>query len=241
MFDPFSLSIAIVATVIGGFVRGYSGFAGPMVMSPVMTILFGPVSAVVTILLVDLSGNLLLVPTSFRQASRRVSVPLILGTLVAMPFGSYLLLAADPAIMKKAIIVAVIGVSALLLFGWRYERSLSTRSLFGVGVVSGGFLSAAYIGAIVPIFLYAGPDPAGRSRANIIIWVFVGALAIAAMFAWRGAIGATELWRVLVLAPFYLAAIFAGGRVYHGIDEALFRRTVLIILICGSIAGILLF
>ncbi len=178
MPDLLSLSIAIAATVVGGIVRGYSGFAGPMIMLPVLTILFGPVTAVVTIMLVDLAGVVVLVPEAFREGSRRVSIPLILGTLACMPFGSYLLLAADPAIMKDLIIYAVIGTAVALLFGWRYRRPLGLAALLGVGVVSGGFLSAAYIGAIAPLFLYAGPDSARRSRANIILWSFFSGLVL---------------------------------------------------------------
>ena len=241
MPELLPLAIAAAAATVGGFVRGYSGFAGPMIMLPVLTILFGPVSAVVTIMLVDLSGNVVLIPDAARYASWRISLPLIFGTAVAMPFGSYLLLAADPAIMKPAIIVAVIVVSLCLLAGWRYHRPLGAPSLFGVGVVSGGFLSAAYIGAIVPLVLYAGPDAAPNSRANIIVWVFVGAILIAGAMIYGGAITETELLRVAILAPFYIGSIYAGSRLFRFVDEALFRRTVLIILICGSIVGVVFF
>lgn len=241
MTDPLSLSIAIVAAIVGGAVRGYAGFAGPMIMLPAMTILFGPVSAVTTIILVDLVGNLVLVPSSVRDVSWRVATPLILGSVLCMPFGGYLLLVMDPDIMKPAIIYAIIGISFVMLFGWRYRRALSRGALFGVGVVSGGFLSASYIGAIAPIFLYAGPEPAVNSRANTIMWAFISSAILCVGFVVSGAITQTELIRAAIMAPFYLAAIFGGSRLYLGIDETLFRRTVLIILIAGSIVGIAFF
>ncbi len=241
MPDPLSLSIALAATVVGGIVRGYSGFAGPMIMLPVLTILFGPVTAVVTIMLVDLAGVVVLVPEALREGSRRVSVPLILGTLACMPFGSYLLLVADPAIMKDLIIYAVIGTAVALLFGWRYRRPLGLAALLGIGVVSGGFLSAAYIGAIAPLFLYAGPDSARRSRANIILWSFFSGLVLVSILIYGGAVTDVEFWRALTMAPFYFGAIYAGSRLFHGIDEAFFRRTVLIILIFGSVVGVVFF
>ncbi len=241
MVDPLSLSIAAAAAIVGGAVRGYAGFAGPMIMLPAMTILFGPVSAVTTVLLVDLVGNLVLVPSSARDVSWRVAIPLILGSVVCMPFGGYLLLVADPSIMKQAIIYAIIAISMVMLFGWRYQRALGRGALFGVGVISGGFLSAAYIGAIAPIFLYAGPEPASNSRANTIMWAFVSSAILCVGFVVGGVITETELLRAAILAPFYLAAIFAGSRLYLGIDETLFRRTVLLILIGGSIVGIAFF
>ena len=241
MPEPLTFAIAILAAVVGGFVRGYTGFAGPLIMLPVLTLLYGPVSMVVTILLVDLVGNLVLVPDAVRHATVRVSAPLILGTVVDVPFGSTLLLVADPDLMKHAIVVAVIGVSVALLFGWRYARELGPGALFGVGVMGGGFLSAAYIGAIVPLFLYAGPDSAGASRANTIVWAFVGALTIVAALAYGGGVTETELRRAGLLAPFYLGAIYAGSRLFRGVDETLFRRTVLILLIVGSGVGVVFF
>ena len=241
MLDLFPLSIAIAATIIGGVVRGYSGFAGALIMLPVLTVLFGPVTTVVTVLLVDMTGICLLVPEALRRGSRRVTLPLILGTLIAMPFGSYLLLVADPAIMKNVIIYAVIGAATAMLFGWRYARPLGPLALTGVGVLSGGFLSAAYIGPIVALFLYAGPDSAKASRANAILWSFFSGLVLVATLVFSEAVTEVELWRSLILIPFYLGAIYVGSRLVHGIDELLFRRTVLGILILGSGVGVLFF
>lgn len=221
--------------------RGYAGCAGPLIMLPVLTILFGPVTAVVTILLVDIAGVVMLVPDALRRGSRRVSLPLIMGTLACMPFGSYLLLVADPAIMKDIIIYAVIAAAAAMLFGWRYARPLGPVALTGVGVLSGGFLSAAYIGAIAPLFLYAGPDSAQASRANVILWSFFSGLFLVAALVYGGAVTEVELWRALILMPFYFAAIYGGSKLFLGIDELLFRRTVLSILIAGSVVGVVFF
>ncbi len=238
MFDPPSLFLAAVATCVGGGVRGFTGFAGPMIMLPVMILLFGPVAGVVTVLLVDLTCNLTLVPEATRHVAWRVAAPLIAGTIVTIPLGSYVLLAVDSTIMTQAIIAAVVAISVVMLFGWRYRRVLNAFQLTGIGALSGALLSSAYIGAIVPIVLYAGPEAAARSRANVIIWAFVGAILVAATLSYGGAITQAELWRAAILAPIYLVSTFCGSRIFRGIDETLFRRTVLIILICASIGGL---
>lgn len=238
MFDPLSLLLAAVATCVGGVVRGLTGFGGPLIMVPVMTLLFGPVAGVVTVLLVDLTCNLTLVPEAARQVAWRVAAPLIAGTIVTIPLGSYVLLAVDPTIMKQAIIAAVVASSVVMLFGWRYRRVLNAFQLTGIGALSGALLSSAYIGAIVPIVLYAGPDAAARSRANIIMWVFVAAILLAAALSYGGGITRAELWRAATLAPIYLVSTFFGSRLFRRIDETLFRRTVLIVLICLSIGGL---
>ncbi|MBI08575.1 MAG: hypothetical protein CMM55_03545 [Rhodospirillaceae bacterium] len=241
MPDPISLSIALAAAIVGGVVRGYSGFAGALIMLPVLTILFGPVTGIVTVLLVDMAGICLLMPEALRRGSMRISLPLILGSLVAIPFGSYLLLIADPEIMKKVIIYAVIGAATAMLFGWRYVRPLGPLALAGVGLISGGFLSAAYVGAIVALVLYAGPDNAKASRANAILWSFFSGWVLVAILIFSGVVTETELWRVFILSPFYFGAIYAGSRLVRGIDEILFRRTVLGILIIGSVVGVVFF
>ena len=127
-------------------------------------------------------------PEATRRVAWRVVAPLIAGTIVTVPLGSYVLLVVDSTIMKQAIIAAVVAISVVMLFGWRYRRVLNAFQLTGVGALSGALLSSAFIGAVVPIFLYAGPDAAARSRANVIIWAFVSGLLVTATLSYGGAI-----------------------------------------------------
>ncbi|MDD9924506.1 MAG: hypothetical protein OXR03_01650 [Rhodospirillaceae bacterium] len=64
---------------------------------------------------------------------------------------------------------------------------------------------------------------------------------LVATLVFGGAVTEVELWRALTLMPFYFGAIYAGSRLVRGIDELLFRRTVLGILIAGSVVGVVFF
>ena len=53
---------------LAGLVRGTTGFGGAMVMSPVLSILLGPVPAVVIALLLETAGALVMFPDALPKA-----------------------------------------------------------------------------------------------------------------------------------------------------------------------------
>ena len=166
---------------VAGLVRGITGFAGPLIMVPVLGFFTGTVSAIATSTLVDLSSNVSLLRDAWQAASRTTVLSLVGGALLTIPLGAYALLALDAASINRAM-YAVVGVfSIVLLFGWRYHGSLSARHFFGVGVASGVVLGATSFGVTVMPFLFAGADSAARGRANFVLWALFCALIRAAL------------------------------------------------------------
>ena len=49
-----------------------------------------------------------------------------------------------------------------------------------------------------------------------------------------------ELWRAAIPAPIYMVSTFCGSRLFQGFNETLFRRAVLIVVICVSISGLVI-
>ncbi len=238
MIDLFLVALAVVLAFGGGAIRGFLGFAAGLFMLPFMTLMYGPVSAVITVALVDLPGNLKLIPEVRGQVSWRVVGALVGGTVVGAPFGTYALIAVDPAIMRQVIIGAVIVSCGIMLSGWRYRRALNIVQYAGLGFFGGIILGATYIGILIPIFLMAGPGSAASSRAYTIIWVLPATLLLVGMLAVVGVVNEVEMWRFLVLGPLFLAGTVYGSRIFKGISETLFRRMMLFFLIATSAAGL---
>ncbi|MDT8405262.1 hypothetical protein [Sulfuriflexus sp.] len=46
--------LAAVAVLVAGFIRGFSGFGAGMILVPVLSLLYSPVVAVVTVALLEL-------------------------------------------------------------------------------------------------------------------------------------------------------------------------------------------
>jgi len=235
-----STDVAIITPVIfiAGLVRGTTGFAGPLIMVPVLGFFYSPASAVAISTLVDLSSNVSLLGDALRQASRITVASLIGGALLTIPFGGYALLAFDATVIARTMYAVVGFFSIVLLSGWRYEKALSPRQYFGVGAASGVILGATSFGVAVLPFLYSGADTAARGRANFILWALFCALIGFAIVLVGGRVGVMELSRALVLIPIYVAATWLGNRVAKRIDDAALRRIVLVVLLATAIAGL---
>lgn len=236
---PELLGAAAIAAV-AGVVRGITGFGGAMVMAPPLALLLGPQLAVPAVMLLEsIAATPMLVQTR-RQVHWGVISPILVAACLAAPFGSYVLVVAEPELLRRAIATFVIVFSLVLMRGWRYTGRQRTGTSLAIGAVSGAMLGATSIGGPpVVIYLLSGPDPIESTRANLALFVTGTALAsLAALWA-GGALHGTAIAAGLLLAPGYLAGLAGGVRAFSRLDDARFRRFTLILLIVIS-GGILL-
>jgi uncharacterized protein len=156
-----------------------------------------------------------------------------------VPVGTYILVQADPLTMRRVIAAVVIVFSLLLLRGWRYAGAQRLGTSVGLGALSGGMVGATSMGG-PPVILYllAGPDPVGVTRANLTY--FVGGISLAGVLAlWmNGVIDAGVLRLALVLAPGYYIGMLAGTRLFARFNDQRFRQFTLLLMVAVS-AGIL--
>ena len=137
---------AIGIVIVAGLVRGTTGFGGAMLMTPVLSILFGPVPAVVTALLLETAAALVMFPDALPKAPWRTLLYLTLPAVITVPLGGYLLLTVDPAIARKMISAVVIVFSSMLLFGLRYNGSPRIVTSLALGSVVGAFSAQQALG-----------------------------------------------------------------------------------------------
>ena len=226
--------VAIAVTVLAGFVRGASGFGGPMILVPTLQLVFGPKSGVLITLIIDLLANVRLVPDAKRDASPAILKPMLLGALIGLPGGIIFLAWTEPTLARRIISAILLLCVVLVLIGWRWPRAMDRKELAAAGALGGLSLGASGVCVIVNIALQAGHHSAVASRANFIVWAFAATIvAIAALFA-TGALNATGLpapRQLLVLtvifAPAYLLGIVSGVYLYRRINERLLRLSTL--------------
>jgi uncharacterized membrane protein YfcA len=89
--DLFSLVVSIAAVFVAGIIRGYSGFGFAMVAVTSMSLVFPPVRVVPTVLILEVLASIRLVPQVWRHIDWSSLRWLLIGSLVATPFGVYLL------------------------------------------------------------------------------------------------------------------------------------------------------
>jgi len=238
MLEPSIYFILVPIAALAGFIRGFAGFGGPLMLLPALNVCLPPAASVAATMWIDLFANVHLLPQVRREAQRAVGVPLVAGTLATMPVGVLLLLAVDPVFMKRGISAAILVAALVSLSGWRYRGAIGP--IGWAGALTGTVMGATSIAVTAALFLNAGSQTAKESRANFAVWVFIATLALLAMLAVGAGIAATPARVIGVLAPVYLAGILLGTRLNKRAPEAVARRAVLLLVVVIATAGLLL-
>jgi uncharacterized protein len=239
-YAPETIALVLVIAAIAGVIRGITGFGGALLMAPPFALILGAKLTVPVVLLLE--GLVALPMTVQNRALVRwpVMMPMTLAALAAAPFGTYLLVSADPLTLRRAIAATVIVFSMLMLGGWRYAGRQRTATGASLGALSGAMASATGIGG-PPVILYllAGPDPIQNTRANLTFFICAVAIGGLAMMALAGAFDARALWITAAATPGYYLGIVAGSRLFSRFDDTRFRQLTLALMLVVSI-GILL-
>lgn len=238
--DPSQLAaVAIVA--LAGLVRGTTGFGGAMLMTPILSVLIGPVPAVVTALILETAAALVMFPDAIPKVRWRMLSYLTVPAILTVPLGGYVLLTVDPAIARKMIAAVVVIFSAMLLLGLRYHGSPRPATSVALGSVVGALLGATSVGA-PPVILYllSGPDPIAVIRANLTVFVTAISVLGVVMLATAGAV----TWHVgafaaLLTIPFLLAT-WLGGKLFARLSDHHVRRLALILMLGVGLTSLFL-
>lgn len=219
-----ALLAAMLAAVVGGFVRGFAGFGGALIFSPVAGAVLGPQLAAPIFLLMDYSLTLPMVFRSLRICDWPTVLPAALAGLITAPVGAWLLANGDPTMLRWVICILVILLLALIASGWRYHGEPGRAASAGVGGVAGLFGGIGQVsGPPVIAFWMSGPQPVITIRANM--FAFFGILGLSSFTAyfWNGLFTMAVLKFVLVLVPLYAGSLFCGGWLFRRTDGANYR------------------
>ena len=232
-------TLVVATSLTAGAVRGFAGFGGPAIMVLVLTQFYAPASVLALVLLVDYAANMQLFPAAVRHAAWRSLLPLVMATIIAIPFGVQLLQGLDPLWLKRGIALLVGACTCVMLANWRYPREPGPVTALAAGAVGGLIFSTTFIALPLMIFFFAGPSPASRARANAITWGLFASSVMIPLFVWEELIGLEELWQAALLALFYMLGAHAGARAFRRASERRFRQLVLALLLALAVVGAL--
>ena len=231
IFDLGLLYLAIVA-IIGGGMRGYSGFGSAMIMSPLWALAIDPIAAIPTIIILELLVSVQLLPRALRSTDWRLVGLITIASVVMVPLGTYLLITLDPVMIRRSIGLVVFVWALAMLRGIRYEARLTTPATLGIGAASGLLSGATGLGGPpVLIYLLSSPARAESNRANIITYFGLISVWMIIVFALEGAYTERTLWHAGLLAPLFLGSAWLGSNLFDRSSEATFRRIALFFLL----------
>ncbi|NJM33430.1 MAG: sulfite exporter TauE/SafE family protein [Rhodomicrobium sp.] len=231
--------VAVAVVVLAGFVRGVTGFGGAMVMAPPLSLLLGPVQAVVVTLMLETFAAIPLFPKALPQVNWRILAYLTIPAGFTVPLGGYLLMTLDPAIGRKLISLVVVVFSVLLLSGIRYSGTPRSSTSVALGTIVGVLLGSTSVGA-PPVILYlmSSSDPHRVTRANLTVFVTaISVIGLVMLFAAGAVTRAFAAYAALLAAP-YIVATWIGGQVFETLSEAASRRFALIFMFAMGLYGL---
>ena len=239
-FSASFFAVLIPAALLAGVVRGFAGFGGPLTLLPALNVFMPTSAAILVMSWIDLLVNVHILPRAAREAKAGVVVPLTAGALLTMPLGVLLLLVVDAVIMKRALSATILVAALVLLSGWRYPGTIGRAGWVGVGALTGVVMGATSLAITSALFLHAGGQSAAESRANFIVWVFLGTIMLLVMLTIGSGFDVALLPAIGVLAPPYIVGCVAGSHLVGWLPDALVRTAVLLLVVVIALASLLL-
>lgn len=233
-----AILVTLLAALLAGLARGFSGFGAAMIFVPLVAAALGPVVAMPILLIADAATASPMIVRATRQCDwfqiRRVAV----GGLAGVPIGAYILTSSDPIAVRWAV-TALIAISlGLMLSGWNWRIRHTQAEAVGVGLASGLMSGLAQIGGppIVMYWLAAGLEPK-RMRANLIVYFAVLMWTALLIFALKGLLGPKVWWLALLTAPAYAAGMWIGSAMFGLATAATFRAISIGLIALATLLG----
>jgi len=233
---------AVAIATLSGLVRGFSGFGSALIYIPLMASLFGPKIAAGTLVLVDFVSGVPFAIAARKTCEWKEVTPLAIMAAIGVPFGTFLLIFADPIWLRWLIAVLVLGLLAVLLSGWRYERQPTLPVTLGVGFIAGVGAGAVQVGGpAVIIYWLSSKSPPVVIRANLLVYFILNAIALIVFYALQGVLTPYVLAFVLLLGPPFWIAMALGGRLFRGASDNTYRRVAYVIVAAAAVVSLPLF
>jgi len=234
---PFELPVFLVATFAGALVAGLSGFAFGLVVSSVWLYILTPLQTATLIIAFGLIVQGYAVWKLRAALDWQKLWPFVLGAALGVPVGVGVLTWANPAHVRAGIgaFLVLYSLYALLRPTLAPVKAGGAVADVGAGVLNGvlgGITGLAGIFVTIWCGLRGWPKDVQRAvfQPVAVATFLMSALWIGA----RGAIAADTIRLFLIGLPAVLAVTWLGLKLFGRLNEAAFRKVVLVLLLASG-------
>ncbi|WP_323776185.1 sulfite exporter TauE/SafE family protein [Leisingera sp.] len=240
LISPAELAAAFGIALLAGTVKGLIGFAMPMIFISGLSVFLQPDLALAGLILPTLVANgmqaLRQGPRAAIGSIRKFRVFLLTGLLCMLLSAQSVRLLPQQALLL-AIGVPVTGFALLQLMGKTFSiRKPTRRSEAAVGGVAGliGGVSGIWGPPTVAYLTALGTEKTEQIRVQGVIYG-LGAVALLAAHIGSGVMRADTAPFSLALIVPAVAGMWVGGQLHDRIDQVLFRRATLVVLLIAGV------
>ncbi|ADU31933.1 sulfite exporter TauE/SafE family protein [Evansella cellulosilytica] len=234
LFVILILGISII--LFAGFIQGLTSFGFALFSIPILSKVI-PLDVVVPIItLLCLISNAFIVYTVRRYIHFKEIWILTLASTLAVPLGVRLLIIVDISLLKIAIGVIIICVAVLMLKGVTFHVDNQKIASIPVGFLSGvlnGSLSLS--GPPVALFLNNQQVEKQVFRANIATYSLILNMMTIASFSYSGMMNSEVLTYSITFIPAMIIGLIIGINMLKVVNESLFKRITLYLIIASGI------
>ena len=229
----------LLGAFLAGLVRGFTGFGTAMIYLPFASAVVSPVSALLSLTVMDILGPLPLLPNALRKGHARDIGLMGLGMAVTLPVGLYILTQMEGETYRYVVSFATLGCVALLVSGIRYSGALSRPLIVATGGV-GGFLGgvAGVPGPPVMVLYLASRLPVEVVRANLILFLLMADFLIFPVLALNGVLSLSAIIVGLAALVPYAAGCGIGAWLFDPNRENLYRVMAYIVIAGSALIGL---
>ncbi len=237
-----TLALMMVAALVAGMARGFSGFGAALIFVPLAGALVGPKLAAPILVIIDGIFASYLIAPAWKVGDRRDVALMFAGALAGVPVGTFILSVFAPLTLRWMIAGMATAMLLLLLSGWRYRGVPHPLATVSVGAISGLFSGIAQIGGPPVVSYWMGTNTAhAKLRANIILYFAASTVLTLLTYAWGGLMTLQVLKFSLFTGPAYGIGTFAGARMFGFADARTFRTISLALIAFAVVISLPLF
>jgi uncharacterized membrane protein YfcA len=235
--DGVVLAFFLFAAFAGGFASGLAGFAMGFVVSGIWLHILTPVQTTVLIVGYGLLTQGYGVWKLRHEVTWKSIAPFIMGGMIGVPIGTIVLTYLNPAYLRT-------GVGVLLVIYGTYGlaqptlKPLPSNRLIdaGVGLANGVLAGLTGLpGFIITVWCQLRGWKKDLQRAIFQPVMLAAIAANLVSLGIAGAITADAMRLYLIGLPAMLAGLWVGFKLYGKLDDAAFRKVILVLLLLAGL------
>jgi uncharacterized protein len=235
--DGIALALFLTATFVGGVATGLAGFAFGLVVSGVWLHIITPVQTASLIVGYGLFVQSYGIWTLRHAFNWRHVIPLVIGVVVGAPIGAWLLHYTNPAYLRFGVGLLLIAYSAYGLLRPTVRGVPANVPVeLGVGLLNGllgGMTGLAGVFVTIWCGMRGWSKDTQRSVYQPVILASFIATAISLTAAGALTVEFAKLY--FLGAPVLLAGMLLGLKLYGHLDDAAFRKVILVLLLLSGL------
>ena len=235
--DPsLYLLILLSGAFLGAFVQGATGFGSGLLINAFWLHIMEPTHAIPLNVVTSLFISGVPIYKLRKKLDFSKLKQFAIFGVVVIPIGMYLLVISDPSKLKFSIGILLVIYAVLMLKISSFSINVNNKSINNlVGFISGIIGGLTALLGIIPVAWFSVQRlPKNTKRGTYEPFIFITSIAAIISFAFAGLYKIEMIFDLLKIIPALLVGSWLGIKIYNKINDNLFRKVVLgLILLSG--------